>query len=98
VKQYRVSDEELVTLAKTIFEAGCYGYMDLQESICAKILTEFTKDKEIRSVDTQLTSTETVYTGHGGPEYAAYMSRLIPDEVRPLEDRVRPMEDVIRSE
>jgi hypothetical protein len=52
---YNVSKEELISLASRIYEEGCYGYLDLKNSVCDKIISDFLDGKkEIKKEVTSL--------------------------------------------
>lgn len=43
---FKINKFELEALLKKVYEEGCFGYLDLQESVCQKMLNEFLIDKK----------------------------------------------------
>jgi hypothetical protein len=39
--KYRISREEVLSLIQNVYEEGVYGYLDLQDDICLKMVNEF---------------------------------------------------------
>lgn len=75
---YKINREELLGLAKKIYEEACYGYLDLKESVCDRLVRDFLDGRQIvPPLDTNLVGSGMevagVYTGHSGPEYEAAM-------------------------
>lgn len=66
---YKFSQDELLAFAKKIYEEGCYGYMDLKESVCDVLVREFIDGRQIVSpIDTNIVAVpQSVggYMGHG---------------------------------
>lgn len=46
---YNFSQDELLAFARKIYEEGCYGYMDLKESVCDSLIREFIDGRQIVS-------------------------------------------------
>jgi hypothetical protein len=44
---YKISQDDLLAFAKKIYDEGCYGYMDLKESVCEALIREFIDGREI---------------------------------------------------
>lgn len=72
---YSVSKEELLSLASRIYEEGCYGYLDLKNSACDRIISDFIGGKkEIKDVVTNITShREPFYSANYGTSVVRYV-------------------------
>lgn len=44
---YKITDSELADLIRGIYEEACYGYMDLKESVCDRMLGDFLRGREV---------------------------------------------------
>jgi len=65
---YKISQDDLLAFAKKIYDEGCYGYMDLKESVCDLLVREFIDGRQIVSpIDTNIMAmTENNVVGHMG--------------------------------
>jgi hypothetical protein len=43
---YKINKLELEALLKKVYEEACFGYLDLQDSVCQKMLNDFLTDKK----------------------------------------------------
>jgi hypothetical protein len=51
VSQYKISAEEIASFARRIYEEACYGYLDLKDSVCDRLVREFLCDRQVMSID-----------------------------------------------
>ena len=51
MSHYKVNKEELIKLAKAIYEDGCYGYLDLADATAERAITDFLDGRQIMDVD-----------------------------------------------
>lgn len=62
-KSYQLTEETLLKIIKTSYEAGCDGYMDLRDNTCFKLLQEsLTMCKYINESNNSSFSVQTTYT------------------------------------
>lgn len=63
---YKISQDDLLAFAKKIYDEGCYGYMDLKESVCEALIREFIDGREIvLPIDTNIMAVpENVVSGY----------------------------------
>lgn len=45
MSHYKVTEGDLADLVRKIYEEACYGYMDLKESVCDRMLRDFLSDR-----------------------------------------------------
>ena len=45
MQQYKLTKAELESLTRKIYEEACCGYLDLKDSVCERMVTEFLDDK-----------------------------------------------------
>lgn len=67
LKNWRIelefSKEELLDLAKKIYEESCNGYLDLKDSYCFKIIDEIYEKKEKEKEKLSLNKNDNFYNG-----------------------------------
>lgn len=55
MSQYKLSQDELAVFIRKIYEEACYGYMDLKDSVCDRMLRDFLDGREIvPAIDTRI--------------------------------------------
>lgn len=70
---FNLTKDELENFAKKIYEEACFGYLDLKESVCEKMVSDFLDGKEqiVSRIDSPMYSNS--ITG-GGPSTRTVVS------------------------
>ena len=66
VIQYKITNEELAVFARKIYEEACYGYLDLKDSVCERLVKDFIAERQIvdgTEINSQGYSGNFVYSG-----------------------------------
>lgn len=77
MKYYKFTQDQLEHFAKKVYEEGCYGYMDLKESVCNTLVVEFISTQQlVLPINTNIIEQECISryftTGSSSPSGVIY--------------------------
>lgn len=69
---YVLTKEDLINLSHKIYESGCFGYLDLKDSICETLIDEFLHNNKQKAQDNSFNKVlgNNSFSFSSVPEYA----------------------------